>query len=146
MEERRVEAAVVLVVHRERALVLRRRPEDRSFAHQWCLPGGRVERGEAPREAAVREIAEETGLAIEVSRALGPREIHLPARSLTFSIHRFVARASEGEIVLSEEHVEARWLTRAEAERADALLPSGLAGEVTRELLERFARGEEHRG
>lgn len=105
-----------------------------------------MEDGEAPHETAVRELAEETGLAVEVSRALGPRDIHLPERGLTFSIHRFAARASASEIVLSEEHCDARWLTRAEAERADALLPSGLAGEVTRELLERFARRDEHEG
>lgn len=134
---------MVLVVHEERALVLRRRPDDRSFAHQWCLPGGRVEHGEAPHQTAVREISEETGLAIELRRALGPRQIDLPDRRITFSIHRFVARASDDRIVLSEEHVDVRWLTRVEAERAEDLLPSGLAGEVTRELLDRFARRAE---
>ncbi|HEY8432240.1 MAG TPA: NUDIX domain-containing protein [Sandaracinaceae bacterium] len=143
MRSRRVNAAVVLVVHDGRALVLRRRPDDRSFAHQWCLPGGRIEPGEAPDETAVREIAEETGLTIRVERALGPREIHLRERKLRIAIHRFVARASGSAVRLSDEHVDARWLTRDEAARAEAVLPSGLAGEVTRELLERFARGLE---
>ncbi len=144
MVQRRVEAAVVLVIHEERALVLRRRPDDRSFAHQWCLPGGRVEEGEAPHETASREIAEETGLAIAIDRDLGPRDIELPERRILFSIHRFVARATGGELALSHEHVDARWLTRAEAESAELTLPSGLAGEVTRELLERFACSREH--
>lgn len=140
---RRIEAAVVLIVREESALVLRRRPDDRSFAHQWCLPGGRLEPGEAPHDAAVREIAEETGLAIRIERALGPREITIAERRLVFHIHRFVASASEEAIVLSDEHVAARWITRDEARRAEALLPSGLAGEVTRELLERFADDRE---
>lgn len=138
---RRVEAAVVLVVHGERALVLRRRHDDRSFAAKWCLPGGRVEAGEAAEDAAVREIAEETGLTIEVEVRLGPRTIHLAERRITFHIHRFVGRAAAGAVVLSDEHVDARWLDRADARRASELLPSGLAGEVTEELLARFAEG-----
>ncbi len=42
----------------------------------WVLPGGGIEPGETPAEAAVREVAEETGLAIVIRRLLfvdGPR-------------------------------------------------------------------------
>jgi hypothetical protein len=42
--------------------------------------------------------------------------------------------------VFSDEHVAMRWVARHEADRAHELLPSGLAGEVTRELLARFSR------
>lgn len=134
---RSIDAAMVLVLHAERALVLRRRPDDRSFAHQWCLPGGRVEAGESPGQTALREIAEETGLAVRIERELGAQPVG------GFRIHRFVARAEAGAVRLSDEHVASRWLTRAQAIRAERLLPSGLAGEVTRELLERFARRAE---
>lgn len=37
----------------------------------WSLPGGRVEPGETEQEAVVREIAEETGLAVRVLRLAG---------------------------------------------------------------------------
>jgi 8-oxo-dGTP diphosphatase len=140
---RTVDAAVVLVVHEGRALVLRRRPDDRSFASMWCLPGGRIELGEAPHQAAVRETEEETGLRIEVRQSLGARAIHLAERQLIFHIHRFVARTAHAAVRLSDEHVDARWIDRDEARRAQELLPSGLAGEVTTELLARFAEGLE---
>ena len=136
---KRIDAALVLIVHAERALVLRRRPDDRSFAHQWSLPGGRVEAGEAPSQTALREIAEETGLVIQLDRELGARPVGL------FRIHCFVARAAVGTVTLSEEHVASRWLTRAQAMHADAILPDGIGGEVTRELLLRFGQRAELR-
>lgn len=37
----------------------------------WTLPGGRVEHGEDPFDAVIREVAEETGCQAEVERLLG---------------------------------------------------------------------------
>jgi 8-oxo-dGTP diphosphatase len=48
-------------------------------AGRWQLPKGHVERGEAPREAAVREVREETGIA---ARVLAP----LPSIDYTYDI------------------------------------------------------------
>ena len=130
-----------MIVVEGRALVLRRRPDDRGFPHRWCLPGGQLEPDETPKQAVVRETAEETGLTLELRRTLGPRTIDAPRRPVTFVIHRFVGIAPPDEPVsLSDEHVDARWLDRAEAAVAGDLLPSGLAGEVTAEMLEAFGR------
>jgi 8-oxo-dGTP pyrophosphatase MutT (NUDIX family) len=42
-----------------------------SHAGQWALPGGRLEAGESPADAALRELAEEVGLRLPVSSVLG---------------------------------------------------------------------------
>jgi mutator protein MutT len=47
-------------------LVARRRP-GRRFAGLWEWPGGKIEPGESPAQAAVRELQEETGITAEVS-------------------------------------------------------------------------------
>ena len=54
------------------ALLLTRRAENlRSHAGQWALPGGRIEPGESPEGAALRELAEEVGLALTPGSVLG---------------------------------------------------------------------------
>lgn len=136
----RVPAAVALIVVEDRILLLRRHPTERSFAHRWCLPGGRIEPGERPEESAIRETLEETGLPLTIHRALGPQRIVIVERQIVFEIHRFTGVADHDRVVLSDEHVEFRWVHRDDAPRATELLPSGLAGEVTTDLVDRFGR------
>ena len=52
---------------------------------RWSLPGGRIERGEPPADAVVREVREETGIEARVVCALGV--VALEAEGHTFAIH-----------------------------------------------------------
>lgn len=54
-----------------RLLLIRRRVAERDLA--WALPGGKIESGESPGEAAAREALEETGLRVRASGQLGER-------------------------------------------------------------------------
>ena len=54
------------------ALILTRRSRDlRSHAGQWALPGGRLDAGETPEQAALREMHEEVGLQLDAGAVLG---------------------------------------------------------------------------
>ena len=54
------------------ALLLTRRAAGlRSHAGQWALPGGRLDDGETPEQAALRELAEEVGLRLDADAVLG---------------------------------------------------------------------------
>jgi mutator protein MutT len=54
------------------ALILTRRASHlRSHTGQWALPGGRIDAGETPEQAALRELAEEVHLQLDVSAVLG---------------------------------------------------------------------------
>jgi ADP-ribose pyrophosphatase YjhB (NUDIX family) len=84
----------------------------------WTMPGGVVETGETLTEALVREIDEETGMAIEPVALAGHREVVVRDAdgrvSRHFVIMCFAARWIAGEPRLNEELSEARWLRPAE--------------------------------
>jgi ADP-ribose pyrophosphatase YjhB (NUDIX family) len=103
-----VRAGQIFLVRRARA------PADGLFS----LPGGVVETGETLMAAVVREVREETSLAIEPVALAGYREAI--ARDADGRVERhfvilpFAARWLAGEPVLNEELSEARWLRPAE--------------------------------
>jgi ADP-ribose pyrophosphatase YjhB (NUDIX family) len=78
------------------------------------LPGGGVEAGETLHQAVIREVLEETALAIEPLGLAGYREAI--ARDGGGKVERhfvilpFAARLIAGEVALNEELAEARWL------------------------------------
>jgi len=80
----------------------------------YTLPGGAVETGETLRQAVIREVREETQLAIEPVALAGEREaIVRDAQGRVerhFVILCFAARWLSGEPVLNEELDEWRWL------------------------------------
>ena len=84
----------------------------------FTLPGGAVEPGETLAEAVVREVTEETGLAIEPVGLAGYREVITRDADNRverhFVIFAFAARWLGGEPSLNEELAEARWLEPAE--------------------------------
>jgi 8-oxo-dGTP pyrophosphatase MutT (NUDIX family) len=86
---------VTLVDPRGRVLMQERDEHAPVWPEMWCFPGGGVERGEEPVDAAVRELAEETGVVVEPDDLtdLGRFELVTDDRG-TFHFHAFVARTT----------------------------------------------------
>jgi len=68
-------AAYALVVRDDQILLVRNSPRG-PYPGGWTLPGGGIEHGESPRDALVREMAEETGLGCRVGEVLEVADSH----------------------------------------------------------------------
>jgi len=96
---------VDVVILSERGVVLIRRASE-PFAGQWALPGGFVEVGETVEEAAAREAAEETGLAVEVASLIGVySEPERDPRGHNVSV-AFLVRVLSGELAAATDASE----------------------------------------
>ena len=73
----------------------------------WVPPGGLVEDGESPADAAVRETFEETGIRISEPRLLHTFEWPDERRRRVF---QFLAKATSSLVTLSDEHTDFRWM------------------------------------
>jgi len=73
-------AAYAVCIEDERVLLARYVPPE--GMSNWTLPGGRVEHGEDPFDAVIREVAEETGCDAVVERLLGVDSRVIPAAEL----------------------------------------------------------------
>ena len=56
--------AACVLLDGEGRILIAKRPEGRSLAGLWEFPGGKVELGESPEHAVIRELAEELGIGI----------------------------------------------------------------------------------
>jgi len=88
------------------------------FKDWWEFPGGKMEAGETPEEALVREIREELSAEISVDEFLCTVEYDYPQFHLT--MHCFLCSLI-GEALHLNEHEAARWLTKEQLDSVDWL-------------------------
>lgn len=104
------------------------------FKDGWEFPGGKIEPGETPEEAIVREIKEELDTEVEVIELLDTVEYDYP--NFHLSMGCFICKIKSGDLVLKE-HEAAKWLTKDTLGSLEWLpADMGLVGEIEKYLKE----------
>lgn len=127
----------VCIVRGGRILVVRRSDEEDWLPGQWQLPCGAVEEGEAPPEAAAREVREEVGVALAPHELLacgtGSFLLHRPDKGVVEdwgNVNFLVAADEDCRPEAGPEHSALEWLT---PERALARVPEASDREAIRQ-------------
>lgn len=127
-----------IIIEDSRVLLVRRAHPP--LQAQWSIPGGVLEVGELVREAAIREVREETGLAVVPGVLLGvyDRILRNPEQRVQYHyvLIDFLCRRIGGELLAADDAAEVRWFTQAE-------LPSLRLAEDTYDVIQKgFAKLE----
>jgi len=96
----------------DKILLLKRTPHKHQ-GDTWGIPGGKLDEGETPRAAAVREVFEEVGISLQEEDLEEIGEMYIRGSLNDYIFYRFRVRLLTLPIlnVSLEEHVEAAWLT-----------------------------------
>jgi 8-oxo-dGTP diphosphatase len=90
-------------------LVLKRSEIDDHKPNVWETVGGGMDQAETPQTALVREVFEETGLTVSVGRPFNVFTFTKDNGEFKIGI-TFECTYESGEVVLSHEHTEYRWI------------------------------------
>jgi 8-oxo-dGTP diphosphatase len=115
---------VCALIERAGRVLLARRPAHKHLPLNWEFPGGKVEPGEDPAAALVREIREELGCAVVLTRAL-PRFTHDYGAVVIEMIPYVCTLAADSAAPHPHEHVALAWV-RPEELRDHDLAPADL--------------------
>jgi len=101
-EEKMLKGAAVVIFDAEGQVLVLLRPDNVNWAPgKWALPGGHIEEGEKPIDAAVREVKEETTLVIS-----DPTEFYMSSNG---EVVYFATRDYRGEVKIDFEHEDFAW-------------------------------------
>jgi len=109
--------AVGAVVFKEQRVLLVKRGNAPAKG-MWAIPGGRVELGETLKQAAAREILEETGIRIKAGKPVYSFEIIERDKTGNIRFHYYIVdlacECEDGQIKPGDDAIDAQWISEKE--------------------------------
>ncbi|HEY8435466.1 MAG TPA: (deoxy)nucleoside triphosphate pyrophosphohydrolase [Haloplasmataceae bacterium] len=109
---------VAAVIRKNRKILCCQRSDRGPYGKKWEFPGGKVEPGEKPEDALVREIREELDVEIMVNDFLMRVEHSYPSFNVVLDV--YLATITNGILTLKE-HLNAKWLGKEDLKSVDWL-------------------------
>lgn len=111
--KKQIKVVAAIIENEQEEILCALRSPTMTMPNMWEFPGGKVEAGETPEQALIRELREETGIEVENPQPLNNKTFATPERMIT--LHFFLVEHWRGE-PYGREGQASRWL------RADELL------------------------
>lgn len=115
MLSKKIVVGVGVFIRKNDEVLLVRRSRDPGKG-KWAIPGGRLRFGEKIGDAAIREIEEETGLKIEITKLMDVVDVFIRDSKGRIKEHfviiDFEGRVIGGELRASSDALEARWVDK----------------------------------
>lgn len=142
-----------IIIKDGKYLIIKFPPNDEGFESKWTVPGGTLEvsdYNQRPKDTSVhwykvledvlrREVREETGLEIKEIGYVTSMVYIRPKDNIPSVIVSLFAQYASGEVVLSNEHVDFKWVTLEESKSYDLI--EGIYEEI--EMLDKHLKGKE---
>lgn len=105
----KIEVVAAIIMNSKGKYYCCQRPEGKNLAGYWEFPGGKIEPGEGPKEAVIREIREELACTVKVDEGIGKTcyEYDFGLIELDF----YICRIIEG-YPKNLEHNDAKWVNK----------------------------------
>lgn len=116
-----IEISKSVIQKNNKYLLLKRASHSKSYPDLWDFPGGKHDPGETTEQAVIRETKEETSYGIKPGKEIQKQEYHDEKHDLLF--HYFIPEIISGDLKLSSEHSDFKWVSEEEMKNLD-LSPS----------------------
>ncbi|EPF20824.1 8-oxo-dGTP diphosphatase [Cedecea davisae] len=106
---KQLQIAVGIIRNPQGEIFITQRAADAHMANKWEFPGGKIEAGESPEQALIRELQEETGIAAQKAELFETLEYQFPDRHI--SLWFYLVEQWEGE-PWGKEGQPGRWVAQ----------------------------------
>ena len=109
MKKRVIKAVGVVVVDKNKKILIAKRKPDKPMPNKWEFPGGKLEENETLQECGIREIQEELNLDIVIDEYLGYENLEYASKSFCLHIYTAYKIKEEQKLELNE-HTDYAWV------------------------------------